>query len=85
MFGGSPEKSHASFEQAFAISGDSFLLSKYFYARYYLYRIQDAEDFTRVLESVGAAPADDDDPYRLLNLIARQKSATLLGEIDALF
>ena len=85
MFGGSPEKSRASFEQAFAISGDSFLLSKYFYARYYLYRIQDAEDFTRVLESVGGAAPDDDNPYRLLNLIARQKSATLLGEIDALF
>lgn len=85
MFGGSPEKSLASFEQAFAVSGNSFLLSKYFYARYYLYRIQDAEEFTRVLEGVGAAPADENSPYRLLNLIARQKSATLLGEINALF
>ena len=85
MFGGSPEKSLANFEQAFAISGDSFLLSKYFYARYYLYRMQDAEEFTRVLGTIGASLADDDNPYRLLNLIARQKSAALLGEIDALF
>jgi hypothetical protein len=85
MFGGSPEKSLANFEQAFAIAGESFLLSKYFYARFYLYRVQEAEEFSRVLEGVGAAPPVDDDPYRLLNLIARQKSATLLGEIDALF
>jgi len=85
MFGGSPEKSKESFEKAFAIAGDSFLLPKYFYARFYLYRVQDAEEFTRVLEAVGAAPPVADDPYRLLNLIAQQKSATLLGEIDALF
>ncbi len=85
MFGGSPEKSLANFEQAFAVGGESFLLSKYFYARFYLYRMQEAEEFARVLEGVGAAPFAEDDPYRLLNLIARQKSATLLGEIDALF
>ncbi len=85
MFGGSPEKSKANFDRAFAISGDSFLLSKYFYARYYLYRVQEGEEFARALNEVIAAPAVEDDPYRLLNLIARQKSTTLLGEIDALF
>ena len=85
MFGGSPEKSKESFEKSFVIAGDSFLLPKYFYARFYLYRIQDGEEFTRVLEAVGNAPAGAEDPFRLLNLIARQKSATLLGEFDALF
>ncbi|HXV13958.1 MAG TPA: TRAP transporter TatT component family protein [Candidatus Krumholzibacteria bacterium] len=85
MFGGSPEKSRANFEQAFAIGGESFLLSKYFYARFYLYRVQEAEEFVRVLEAVGDTPSVEDDPYRLLNLIARQKSAILLGETDALF
>ncbi len=85
LFGGSPEKSLANFELAFAISGDSFLLSKYYYARYYLYRVQEQEEFARVLEKVAEEPALGEDPYRLLNLIARQKSATLLGEIDELF
>jgi hypothetical protein len=85
MFGGSPEKSKESFEKAFAIAGDSFLLPKYFYARFYLYRVQNAEEFARVLEGVNAAQPKTEDPYRLLNLIAQQKSATLLGEIDALF
>lgn len=85
MFGGSPEKSKASFETAFAVAGDSFLLPQYFYARYYLYRVQEAEEFARLLETVVATRDAGEDPYRLLNLIARRKSATLLGEIDALF
>ena len=85
LFGGSPEKSKASFERAFEIGGETFQLPKYFYARYYLYRVQDADEFARVLQDVQAAPEVGEDPYRLLNLIARQKSAVLLGEIDALF
>lgn len=85
MFGGSPEKSLASFERAFTIAGDSFLLPKYFYARYYLYRVQEAEEFAAVLLMVEASKPHADDPYRLLNLIARRKSVTLLGEVDALF
>ncbi len=85
LFGGSPEKSKENFDKAFAIAGDSFLLPKYFYARFYLYRVQDSEEFTRVLEDVQAAQPQAEDPYRLLNLIAQKRSATLLGEIDALF
>jgi hypothetical protein len=85
MFGGNPEASLASFEKAFALADDSFLLPRYFYARYYLYRIQDSDEFRRVLEEVIAAPDVADDPNRLLNLIARQRSQTLLGEADDLF
>jgi hypothetical protein len=85
MFGGSPEKSLASFEKSFAAAGDSFLLPKYFFARFYLYRIQDGDAFRRVLEGVASAPESPGDANRLLNLIARQKSTTLLGEADDLF
>ncbi len=85
MFGGSPEKSKASFERAFEIGGETYKLPRYFYARYYLYRVQDADEFARVLQEVQVAPEVEEDPYRLLNLIARQKSVVLLGEIDALF
>ena len=85
MFGGSPEKSLASFEQAFDIAEESFLLPRYFFARYYLYRVQDGDEFRSVLEEVVAAPGAAEDPYRLLNLIARQRSQTLLGEADDLF
>jgi hypothetical protein len=85
MFGGSPEKSRESFDRAFAVAGEAFLLPRYFFARFYLYRIQDSDEFRRVLEAVASAPEAADDDYRLLNLIARQKSVTLLGEADDLF
>ena len=85
MFGGSPEKSLENFEKAFKVAGDSFLLPRYFFAKFYLYRIQDGDQFRDVLGKVAAAPEPADDPYRLLNLIARKKSASLLGEADDLF
>jgi hypothetical protein len=85
MFGGSPEKSRESFEKAFAAAGESFLLPRYFFARFYLYRIQDGDQFRRVLQDVVAARETPGDEYRLLNLIARVKSRSLLGEADDLF
>ena len=85
MFGGSPEKSLENFNKAFAVAGKSFLLPRYFFAKFYLYRIQDGDQFRQVLGAVSAAPEAADDPYRLLNLIARKKSASLLGEADDLF
>jgi hypothetical protein len=85
MFGGSPEKSLENFNKAFAVAGKSFLLPRYFFAKFYLYRIQDGDQFRQVLGAVSAAPETADDPYRLLNLIARKKSASLLGEADDLF
>ena len=85
MFGGSPEKSLENFNQAFAVADTSFLLPKYFFAKFYLYRIQDSDGFRRVLAGVGAAPEPADNPFRLLNLIARKKSALLMGEADDLF
>jgi hypothetical protein len=85
MFGGSPEKSLENFEKAFAAAGESSLLPRYFFAKFYLYRIQDGDEFRRVLSGVTAASESKDNPYQLLNLIARKKSASLLGEADDLF
>jgi hypothetical protein len=67
------------------VAGNSFLLPKYFFAKFYLYRIQDGDQFKKVLGEVSAAPEIANDPDRLLNLIARKKSASLLGEADDLF
>lgn len=85
MMGGDPKASRENFEKAFAISGDSFLLSKYFYARYYAYRIMDDELFESTLDGVVAATIAEDDPYKLLNIIAKQRAGILLGDIDDLF
>ncbi len=84
MMGGSPQKSLENFEKAFAVN-DTFMLSKYLFARFYLYRIQDAESFEETLTELIEGRVPTDNPYQLLNLIARQKSTLLLGEIDELF
>lgn len=85
MMGGDPEASAASFEKAFAIGGNSLLLSRFFYARYYTYRILDAELCEETLQGVIQAEPQEGDPYRLLNLIAVQKSHQLMEEIDDIF
>ncbi len=84
MMGGSPEKSLENFEKAFAVN-DSFLLARYLFARFYLYRIQDGAAFEETLSRLIESEIADDDPYQLLNIIAKQKSFLLLGEIDELF
>ncbi len=85
IMGGDTEASATSFERAFAISGNSFLLSRFFYARYYTYRMMDLELFTETLEGIINAEPIENDPYRLLNMIAAQKSLQLLEEADDLF
>lgn len=85
IMGGSPEKSAERFKQAFEIGGGSFLLADYFYAKYYTYRTMDAEAFEETLARVIARDVDASDPYRLLNLIAKEKSRALLDEKEDLF
>lgn len=85
MMGGDPEASAASFERAFAIAGNSFQLSRFFYARYYTYRMMDADLCEQTLQSIIEAEPIADDPYRLLNMIAVEKSLQLMDEIDDIF
>jgi len=85
MMGGDTDASLANFESAFAVSGNSFLLAQYFYARFYTYRMMDEALFTQTLEEVIAAEVVEGDPYRLLNLIAQDKSRQLLEEAYDLF
>ena len=85
MMGGDPARSRASFERAFEASANGFLLGRYLYARFYLYRVQDAEAFAATLNDVITAPQRAGDPYRMLNLIAKDKAARLMGDIDELF
>ena len=85
IMGGDTDASAASFEKAFAVSGNSFLLSRFFYARYYTYRMMDVDLFTETLNGIISAEPIEDDPYRLLNMIAAEKSLKLLEETDDLF
>jgi len=85
IMGGDSEASAVSFERAFVVGGNSFLLSRLFYARYYTYRMMDVDLFTKTLEDIISATPVPNDPYRLLNMIAVEKSHQLLEETDDLF
>ncbi len=85
LMGGRPEKSKENFDRAFAISEGKFLLSSYFFARHYCYRIQDAAMFESTLGEILSQPLSILPRYQLLNEIAKQKASQLLGEEDELF
>ncbi len=85
LMGGDPEASLANFEKAFAVSDNRFLLSHYLYARFYCHRMLDDVQFEEKLEYVLEQSDDILPEYRLLNTIAKQKSAILLKEKDELF
>jgi hypothetical protein len=84
LMGGDPEGSKDNFDRAIAVSDGKFLLAHYFYAKFYCYRIQDVDMFEEALTKVIGQP-DTLPEYRLLNAIAKQKSANLLEEKDELF
>jgi hypothetical protein len=85
LMGGSPEKSKENFERANDLSGGKFLLSDYFYAKFYCYRVQDSDEFENALNGILSKPTSILPRYRLLNEIAKQKATRLLGEEDELF
>ncbi len=85
MMGGNPEASRKSFESAFAVSDRKFLLASYLYAKFYCYRIQDAEEFDKTLRFVIEQPDSIMPEFRLMNAMAKQKAAVLLKEKDELF
>jgi hypothetical protein len=85
MMGGDPEASRAAFDKAFAVSDGKFLLASYLYAKFYCHRMQDADDFENRLLYVLEQPDTIMPEYRLLNVLAKQKAASLLKEKDELF
>ncbi|MDH3215254.1 MAG: TRAP transporter TatT component family protein [Candidatus Krumholzibacteria bacterium] len=85
LMGGDPEASRENFDRAIAMSDGKFLLAHYFFAKFYCYRIQDADMFEKTLLHVIGQPDTVLPDYRLLNAIAIDKSAVLLKEKDELF
>ncbi len=73
MMGGDPEASRAAFDKAIAVSDGKFLLASYLYAKFYCYRVQDADEFERRLQYVLDQPDTIMPEYRLLNVLARSR------------
>ncbi len=85
LMGGDPEASRQNFEAALAVSEGKFLLASYFYARFYCYRVQDADEFEKRLTYVLEQPDTIMPEYRLMNAMAKQRAARLLKEKNELF
>ncbi len=83
--GGNPQASKECFKKAFEISQGTFLLGKYFYAKYYCYRIQDAAEFEKSLLEILSKNAAISPRFRLLNALAKEKASTLLENKDDIF
>lgn len=82
--GGGPEKALASFERAIEIEPD-FLLSRFFYARYYPTLIVEEELFDRQLNYIRDFPLDDFPEVRALNKVAVEKAKVIDDNRDYYF
>jgi hypothetical protein len=85
ILGGDAAKAKAHFEKAMEISNGTFLLTPYYYARYYAVKVQDKDLFAGLLDGAIARPAAELPGVCLLNTVMREKARALLGRMDEFF
>ncbi|NOZ60563.1 MAG: hypothetical protein GXO74_02670 [Calditrichaeota bacterium] len=85
ILGGDMKKAKAHFDRCFELSQGKFLLPSVYYARYYLTREFDEEQFQKTLQKVLDAPADIFPEQNLPNAIAKKKAKILLENASEFF
>jgi tetratricopeptide (TPR) repeat protein len=85
ILGGNAAAAKTHFDKAMEISKGAFLLTPYYYARYYAVKAQDKDLFARLLDGALARPADELRDVCLLNTVMKEKARSLLGRIDEFF
>ncbi|PIQ96258.1 MAG: hypothetical protein COV67_10465 [Nitrospinae bacterium CG11_big_fil_rev_8_21_14_0_20_56_8] len=85
LLGGNPEKAKFHFEQSMQVTGGTYLLAPYLYAKTYAVQVQDRDLFMRLLDQVLSTPSDLLPAQRLSNEIAKAKAEVLLESVDDLF
>jgi tetratricopeptide (TPR) repeat protein len=85
ILGGDAAAAKAHFDKAMEISKGTFLLTPYYYARYYAVKAQDKKLFSRLLDEAVAQPAEELRDVCLLNTIMKEKAGALLGRMDEFF
>jgi len=85
ILGGDMKKAKAHFDRCFELSQGKFLLPSVYYARYYLTREFDEEQFQKTLQKVLDAPADIFPEQNLPNAIAKKKARLLLEKAEEYF
>lgn len=82
--GGGPEKARVEFEKALSIE-PNFLLSRFFYARYYPTLLLEEEMFDKALDDIFNFPLDTFPAVRALNKVAREKAKAIRDNRDYYF
>ncbi len=85
ILGGDAAAAKAHFDKAMDISKGAFLLTPYYYARYYAVKTQDKDLFARLLDEAHARPAAELRDVCLLNAVMKEKARVLLGRMDEFF
>ena len=83
--GGSLELAQQHFSKAIEFSQGQFLMTLVYYADYYARKTLDRELFTATLQKVIETPAGTVPELTLLNTVAHQKAAQMLGRVDEFF
>ncbi len=83
--GGGAERAKTHLERALALSMNKKLGPRVSWAEGVLVQKQDRAEFTRVLEEVLRANAEETPPYRLANVLAQRRARLLLAHADDLF
>ena len=84
MMGGNPEKALHHYKRLKAQTGKAYLLADVYHARYYLYRIQDRQQYEDLLLQVIRHPAGHS-TYGFFNAVALKRAALYLTAADRLF
>jgi hypothetical protein len=85
VLGGDKAAAKVHFDKAMEISKGDFLLTPYYYARYYAVKAQDKVLFSRLLNEVLERPDAELRGVCLLNTVMKKKARSLLGRMDEFF
>ncbi len=83
--GGDPEGAKKYFDEAIAVSGGKFLLTKVMYARFYSVVIQDRNLFEKTMKEIIDTPASVYPEFRLANELAHKRAKRYLAHVEDFF
>jgi len=85
MLGGNAPEAKSYFEKAIVLSDGKFLLTQYYFARFYAVRVQDKKLFLALAKEVAEAEPGDLKEACLINQAVKRKMAALAEMADELF
>jgi len=82
LLGGNPEKGRKHYERNLELTGNKFYMTKYFLARYYAVQVQDRNLFYQLIREIVDLDIDQYPEIRLMNSLAKKKTAVLIDNQD---